>query len=275
MSELAAIPVATSTRSRTTLFAKAAIAALVLASLSALADASAATTTTTTTNTSWVDHLTSLNASRWTVDSGWSNGSWQINDWLSSQITYSPTGMVATLNKDSKSPSGYASGEIQAKAFVKYGYFEARIQAASGAGLDTGFFTYTGTTFGAATNNEIDVELLGKNTRQVQLTYHNGAGQVSVPLNLTFDAAAAPHLYAFDWEPTYIKWYIDNKLVLTQTGSKLALPTEPQKLYFDLWGSDSSGQAAWMGSFKWAGHAIATEVACMSYAPSYTGKTVC
>ena len=143
------------------------------------------------------------------------------------------------------------------------------MQAASGSGMDTGFFTYTG----SPSWNEIDVEVLGKNTRSVSLTYHNGAKQVGVALNLAFDAAAAPHHYAFDWEPTYIRWYIDNKPVLTQTGSQLPLPREPQKLYFDMWGSNSF--ASWLGLFQWPGHPITSDVQCIAYSPQYLGKMLC
>jgi beta-glucanase (GH16 family) len=222
---------------------------------------------------SWVDRFATYNSGRWQIASGWSNGDYLVNNWLASQVAFGPDGLVFTLNKNASSPSGYASGEIRTKTTFQYGYFEAKMQAAAGAGLDTGFFTYTGKSFGAPTNNEVDVEVLGQNTHAVSLTYHNGAQQVSTSVKLPFDASAAPHLYAFDWQPKYIRWYIDNKLVLTQTGASLALPMEPQFLFFNLWGSNSLG--SWMGLFSWPGRPITAGVACSAFTPSYADQTYC
>jgi endo-1,3-1,4-beta-glycanase ExoK len=221
----------------------------------------------------WVDHFTSLSASRWYVSNGWSDGSWMLNNWERSQVSTGVNGLGIALNQN---PAGaaypYSSGEIQNLTAYRYGYFEARIQAPSGGGLDTGFFTYVGAT--AITPwNEIDVEILGKNTHAVQLTYHNGNSQVPVTVNLPFDASTAPHLYGFDWEPGYIRWYVDGKLVLQQTGANLPLPTVPQNLIINTWASNSF--APWLGLFTWPNHPITTRVTCVAVEPQFTAQPLC
>lgn len=220
----------------------------------------------------WTDTFTSLNSTRWYVSNGWSDGSWMLNYWEQSQLSTGVQGLAITLNKSAVAPSGYASGEIQSRSQFQYGYYEVRMQAAAGSGLDSGFFTYTGASQGRNWN-EIDVEVLGRNTHAVSLTYHNGNQQVSTAVNLSFDASAAQHIYAFDWEPQYIRWYVDNKMVLQVTGSQLAIPNEPQNLILDMWASNSFPQ--WLGGFNWLGRPLVTQISCVATAPSYSGKVIC
>ena len=222
---------------------------------------------------SWTDHLVRLDPTRWYISNGWSDGAWMLNNFLASQLVTSQSGLSIVLDK--AAPGGanpYASGEVRTVGAFQYGYFEARVQAPAGAGLDAGFFTYVGAS-GAQPVNEIDVELLGKNTRAVQLTYHNGSNQVATTVALPFDDSAGPHLYAFDWQPTYIRWYVDGKLVLQQTGTNLPLPTAPQQLFMNLWASNSL--AAWLGSFTWPNHPLTARVTCVAVEPHYTATPAC
>src|SRR5262249_31849037 len=96
----------------------------------------------------------------------------------------------------------FSSGELQSKELYRYGYFEGRLQAARGSGLVNGFFTYTRN--GAeATWDEIDVEIIGRDTNSVQLTYYHRGARRSINVPLNFDAAAEAHTYAFDWQANY------------------------------------------------------------------------
>jgi endo-1,3-1,4-beta-glycanase ExoK len=247
---------------------------LALGGLTAAAVASTATAgIPTATTPSWADHFTSINTSLWYVSDGWSNGSYMLTGWSRNELATGSSGLLVTINKSPANTSTpYLSGEIQSRARYQYGYYQARIQAIPGGGTNTAFFTYVGATQGKNWN-EIDIEILGKNTHAVQVTYHNGNQQVATSVPLSFDSSAAPHLYGFDWEPTYIRWYVDNVMVHQETGNHLTLPNEPQILFIDAWASNSL--SSWMGSFTWPGHPESARVTCVAVQPAFTTRTIC
>ena len=214
---------------------------------------------------------TAPDPSRWLVSDGWSNGDWQVNDWRRSQIIANGSGLVISLDKNPASKNGYSSGEFQSRSAYRYGYFEVRMRAAAGPGIVTGFFTYIGPPQGQPWN-VVDVEILGKDTHVVSLTYHVGNQQHATLVKAPFDLAEADHVYGFDWQPQFIRWYIDGHLVHEDTGDKLPLPTEPQKVFFDLWGANIP---EWTGKFVWPGRPIRTQVRCIAVAPRFTGAVLC
>jgi beta-glucanase (GH16 family) len=220
----------------------------------------------------FVDRFERLDVTRWTVSDGWSNGPWYLNDWRRSQMAPGRSGLTVTIDKNPLSKNGYSSGELQSKRLYQYGYYEIRMKSASGAGVVTGFFTYTGAPRGKPWN-EIDVEILGKNTRAVQLTYHVPNGQKATTLDLPFDSALEAHTYGFEWQPTHIRWYIDGRLVHEETGAGLALPSEPGQVMFDVWNSNVN--PPWMGVFTWPGHPITSQVSCIAVAVRFAGRTLC
>jgi endo-1,3-1,4-beta-glycanase ExoK len=225
-----------------------------------------------TADEAFVDRFLHLDAASWLVADGWSNGDSFLNDWRRSQLGTGRSGLTVTMDRNSASRNGYSSGEIQSRNVYHYGYFEARMTPASGSGLDTGFFTYIGPSQGKP-GNEIDVEILGKNTRAVQFTYHVGSEQRATTITLPFDAADQPHVFGFDWQPRYIRWYVDGQMMHEETGNRLPLPSEPQNIIFDLWGSNSF--TSWMGRFTWPSHPIIARLQCVAAAPHFTGKPIC
>jgi beta-glucanase (GH16 family) len=122
------------------------------------------------------------------------------------------------------------------------------MKAAKGSGLITSFFVFAecqdnpskpcGTNPNAR-EDEIDIEILGKDTTKMQVNYFTG-GNNGLPtppvISLGFDAATEFHEYAFSWEPGSIKWYVDNALVHTETGTlSNPLPSVPGRLIMNLW----------------------------------------
>jgi endo-1,3-1,4-beta-glycanase ExoK len=73
----------------------------------------------------------------------------------------------------------YLCGEIQSRAVYGYGTYEVRMRAARASGTVSAFFTYVGPPHGKP-HDEIDFEVLGRSTREVQInTYVAGKGGVS------------------------------------------------------------------------------------------------
>lgn len=219
----------------------------------------------------FVDEFSSLDQSIWSVSDGWSNGAYMVNDWRKAQSRFG-NGLVLALEDRPGGINRYASGEVQSRKTYGHGYYEATMQAASGSGIISGFFTYTGPPFGKPWN-EIDVEILGKNTREATLSYYYNGESLSHVVALTFDAATGLHHYAFDWQPEYIRWYVDGDLVHEVDGSKLPLPNEAQKIMVHLWGTDSIKE--WAGPFD--ARAVPTRMSfgCIAYSDNRPSTDKC
>ena len=219
----------------------------------------------------FVDHLRSLDDERWRVSDGWSNGSWTASDWRRGQIAFGPDGATVTMAHSTGGAKSFSSGELQTNALYHFGYFEARLQAARGSGLVNGFFTFTRP--GDETSwDEIDVEILGRDTRSVQLTYFHMGAKRSIALPLGFDAAAAPHSYGFDWQANFVRWYVDGRMVHEEVGDGLPLPRAPQRLFAHMW--NTTELTDWLGPIQGQGPWV-MHVACVAQAPAYAGHALC
>ena len=131
----------------------------------------------------------------------------------------------------------YSGGEFRTNNFYHYGYYETSMKAIKNDGVVSSFFTYTGPSdvVNGQQNpwDEIDIEILGKDTTKVQLNYYrNGQGGHEKMIDLGFDASQAFHRYGFDWQPGKITWYIDGKEVWSMTGD---VPVTPSKIMMNAW----------------------------------------
>jgi beta-glucanase (GH16 family) len=220
----------------------------------------------------FVDTLGIVDEARWRVADGWSNGDWTANDWRRSQIRRTPTGIEITLARTRGGEKRFSSGELQSENVYRYGYFETRLRAPRGSGLVTGFFTYT-RSGPENTWDEIDIEILGRDTRSVQLTYYRNGERHIVTLPLGFDAAAGQHTYGFDWTPRALRWYVDGRLIHEETGANGPLPRDAQRLYLHLWNTETLND--WLGPIMpWEGP-WRLDVSCIAYAPQYGGRSLC
>jgi len=219
----------------------------------------------------FVERFDVLDRDRWFVASGWKSGDYAINDWRTSQVSVK-RGLFLEMSKNKTDLAEYSSGEVQSRAVYGHGYFESSLRAARGSGLVTGFFTYTGPHYKKPWH-EIDVEILGKDTRKVQLTYFTDGKKVKKTVPLGFDASRDFHVYAFDWQPGWITWYVDGVPVHRVDGSNLKLPSEPQKIMVSLWGSDVL--RSWLGPFERRVLPANAAVACIAYARDLNGAGEC
>lgn len=220
----------------------------------------------------FVDRFSAVDEERWLVSDGWSNGDWIGNDWRARQVSLRGGALNIVLARVRGGAKRYASGEIQTHGLYRYGYFEVRMQVPRGSGLVSGFFTYT-QNGDEATWDEIDVEILGRNTRAVQFTYFNGGERTPVTVPLPFDAAAGMHTYGFEWSENRIRWYVDGVLAHEAAGDGLAIPQRPQRIILNLWNSDEL--VDWIGPIlPWEGP-WTLRVACVAQAERYPGRPLC
>ncbi len=207
---------------------------------------------------------------RWSVSDGWSNGGWMMNDWRRSAVETAPD-LTAILLQPGPEGSKYklASGELQSHERHRYGYFEVRMKVPRGDGLVTGFFSYAGQE-GGTRPNEIDIEILGRNTRVAELTIHENGKATWTKVTLPFDAADGFHVYGFDWQPGHVRWYIDGQLVHAESGGAARRLVRPQQMILNLWASERLD--SWVGKLDLARAPWRLDVSCMAYAASYSGR---
>lgn len=208
----------------------------------------------------------------WYISDGWSNGDHMDNDWRRSQVGVGPNGLVLTMET---APNGHpkplVSAEVRTLPFYRYGYFEVKMKVPRGSGLVTGVFTYAHID-GATRTNEIDIEILGKNTRILEATIHENGQSTSKRIVLPFDSADGFHTFGIDWRPNTIVWYADGKKVHEESGPVAARVIRPQQFIIDFWGSTPLRD--WVGPFDRSKAPWKLEVSCAAYSPTYTG-TLC
>lgn len=221
--------------------------------------------------TAFTDHFNRNDITdRWRKSDGWSNGRWMSNDWRASAVESRP-GQLSLHLAPGPPGSEYelASGEIRTHEFHRYGYFEVRMMVPRGPGIVTGVFTYAEGK-GAVRANEIDIEILGRDTRTAELTLHVGGEATSKKVRLPFDAADGFHSFGFDWQPSHVRWYADGKLIHQETDAAAQRLTRPQQLILNLWGSRDLH--AWVGRLDTAKGPWQLDFACIAYAPAFTGQ---
>lgn len=201
----------------------------------------------------------------WRSSNGWTNGGMFNNGWASGNAVVSNGSLVLQLDNLCTpttlcSGKPYKSGEYASNAKYGYGTYSASMSAAKGAGLVTSLFTYN-----ATPHDEIDIEILGKDTTQVQFNYFvNGVGGHEKVVNLGFDASLARHTYTIIWLATGISWYVDG--VLKHQVVSGVLPTAPGQFMANLW--PAIGVDTWTGVFSYSATPIKAYYDYLRYEPA-------
>ena len=196
--------------------------------------------------TSFFDDFETLDESLWGISDGWVNGEWQNCMWSTENVGARDGLLRLRFAKTPNEKRAYTCGEIQSRHVCGHGTYEARFRTGTGSGLNAAFFTYIGPHHNKP-HDEIDFEVLTRDTSAVSLnTYVSGAPKNGKRVDLPQPADDGFITYSFVWGPDEIRWYVDGVL-LHQTPADAELPTNDQKIYASLWGSDSYPN--WMGRF--------------------------
>jgi beta-glucanase (GH16 family) len=186
---------------------------------------------------------TAVDATKWVFDtggSGWGNNELQYYTSSTKNASMDGAGnLVITAIKEQlgpkyRCPNGkcqYTSARIktQGKFTRAYGRFEARIKIPYGQGIWPAFWMLGEniTSAGWPTCGEIDVmENIGREPSIVHGTIHgpgySGAAGIGAAHTLASGAFSdAFHVFAVEWSPNVIKWYVDGTLYQTRTPSDL------------------------------------------------------
>ena len=221
----------------------------------------------------FVDHFASLDDDRWYLADRAADGWWMQSELRPSQVSTGPEGMALTLAPGGEGPDAPLLGaEVVSEDGYRYGYIESRWRAARGPGVISAVFTYANAAPHIAAQ-EIDIEIIGRNTRSAEFSFHIAGRSVGRAVALPFDAADGFHTYGIEWGPTFIRWYVDGRPLYEARDAILARMTRPQQIMFELWGSERLHE--WVGRLDRSRAPWLMNVQCAAYAPSYPGHMIC
>ena len=145
----------------------------------------------------------------------------------------------------------YRSGELRTIDAYRYGRYEVRMKSAAGDGVVSSFFTYRdywaeGLT-GSQHWNEIDWEYLGNHNDKAQTNYitQNEWNHVQL-ITLDFNPHDGFHVYAFEWTPDYLAFFIDDELVRYDNSYIIDSLYHYQKIMMNIW---QPTYVEWVGEF--------------------------
>lgn len=160
----------------------------------------------------------------------------------------------------------YYGAELAGKEQFTYGRFEAKMKMVSFSGTVSSMFLYFDDSWMLKENkwNEIDIEVIGTSktkwqsnliTREPNATgVDNGKQYSEAKHDFGFDATEDFHVYAIEWTPEYIAWFVDDKEIRRNNvgddhktvHDQVEYMTLQQSLRFNLW---SSKAVEWVGKF--------------------------
>ncbi len=189
----------------------------------------------------WSDEFTgtSLDLNKWQPQigdgcdiglCGWGNN--ELQYYQAANATVSGGTLKITAKKERVRAKQYTSARLRTLNLGDwtYGRFEARIKLPAGQGLWPAFWMLpTDEVYGGwPQSGEIDIlEVKGQSTSVIYGTIHfgdpypNNRNSGSELLNVAAPFSDAFHVYAIEWEPNEIRWYLDDKLFGRKTPSDL------------------------------------------------------
>ena len=202
------------------------------------------------TGTSFVEEFDRLDTKVWYVSDGWNNGAHQNCTWSKKQVGVHDGKLELSFDAKKIGKRDYACGEVQTRKRYGYGTYEVRMKSATGPGLNSAFFSYIGPA-DKKPHDEIDFEVLGKDTSRVQVNqYVAGKGGNEKLVDVAGGADSGFNDYAFVWQKERLRYYVNGALVHEVTDPQ-KLPVNAQKIFLSLWGTDTL--TGWMGKFAFAG----------------------
>ncbi len=192
----------------------------------------------------WADEFdgTALDATKWSYQvgngcdlgsCGWGNN--ELQYYTDRNVTVSDGNLVITARKEQTGTNEYTSSRIRTmhKGDFLYGRMEARMKLPIGKGIWPAFWMMpTDEVYGAwPQSGEVDImEYRGSDPKTNHGTIHygglspenkNSSGYYQLPNGQLNDGF---HVYAIEWEPNQIRWYIDGTLYSVKTAQDIAAP---------------------------------------------------
>lgn len=166
--------------------------------------------------------------------------------WKAENIHFHSNRIEMEVRRERVAYKNYTGGEYHRRGRFHYGRYEVVMRAAPGSGTVSAMFTHTGEYFGDP-HDEIDIEFVGKHPRKLHINYFtDGRAHGSVYAPLRFDSSREIALYAFEWDPDEIRWFVDDELVFVARDENHPIPQTPGRLLMHAW-SGTPAQYGWHG----------------------------
>ena len=183
-------------------------------------------------------------SSKWTIETGgdgWGNHELEYYTSRLQNAQIQNGSLVITALKETYTGTdgvtrNYTSARMKTagKFEQQYGRFEARIKIPYGQGMWPAFWMLGNDigTVGWPTCGEIDImENIGKEPAIVHGTIHGPGYSGGAGIGSSFSLASGRfaddyHLYAVEWEPNVIRFYVDSNLYATRTPAELPQGTK-------------------------------------------------
>jgi hypothetical protein len=143
----------------------------------------------------------------------------------------------------------YKGAELRTIDSYVYGRFEVCYKSVKGSGTLATFFLYHDFTTSTADWNEIDLEILGRYSDDLQFTTITPYQSIqNSHTYVNFNPADDYHVYAFEWTPDYVAWFVDGEELYRQTGDHISTLTRAQKIMMNIWAPDNAD--SWTGEWN-------------------------
>lgn len=184
--------------------------------------------------------------------------------WEADHILFDEEMVSLLITRERKDMLPFTGAEYQRRGRYHYGRYEVVMRPAKGSGLVSSMFTHTGPSQNGDPHDEVDIEFLGHRTSELHINHFtNGRMAGSTYIQLPYDAADVFQLYAFEWLPDQIIWYVGDEEVFRITEDEHPIPVTPSRLIMNLW-TGSENQYAWHGRPTFKSGATA-DYTCLSY----------
>lgn len=194
----------------------------------------------------------------WDIDAGWLGVSYRDEN-----VGFGRHGMSLVSRREKTPVSTHSSAEFQYVGFYGYGRYEAVMRASDAKGVVTAFFVYTGEDMGDP-HDEIDIEILGRDPAKIHVNYFRRGQPAARDIDLGFDASEGEHLYAFEWLPDSITWFVDGVEVRRVQSPEAPIPTTTGRIMASIWAANRSS-VEWVGEVNFT--TAAAFVRCISHVP--------
>lgn len=176
----------------------------------------------------WSDEFDggTINTNNWTYDigkgsSGWGNNELQYYTNRNDNSRIENGNLIIEAKKENFGDSQYTSARLKSKGLQEftYGRIEARIKLPSDQGIWPAFWML-GSSFNGDEDwpycGEIDIMENVSKQKDIYGSIHwNNNGPNTFGSKLSIENVEDYHVYAIEWTPSYIKWYVDDVLYNT------------------------------------------------------------
>lgn len=218
--------------------------------------------------TRWSERFTGNWRRQWRVADHKAGSRIFASDWSAGQIdqTLNPDtaqggGLTLRLDPFNGHPRG---ASISRHAASGHGRYSARLKAARGHGVVTGFFLYSGPAEGTP-HDEIDFEVLGKETTAIRLSLWVDGKLTTRRVPLGFDAAKSFHDYEIHWTQDKVAWSIDGQPVHSLEAPHAAMPRADMRVFANIWAAGASLHR-WAGRYQ--GRATSADLGAVRFSPA-------